>query len=133
MAKLPKKLGELIDLAYSLRNDRLDYQRSVEARIAEMKEKEKEIADAIVNGFSKQEIESARGTVATASIKTTVSATVKDFPAVWAWAKKHDAIDLFYKRIVSSAYQERIDAGEDVPGVERFVNKELSLTKISSK
>lgn len=127
----PKTLGACVDLAYRLRAERQEEQAEAEARIKVMKEQESALEEHILASFDKSDIEGARGTIATASVTTTIIPTVKDWPEFYKYILKHKAFDLLEKRPARLAYRERLDAGEAVPGVEPFHKKSLSLTKIS--
>lgn len=133
MAKFPSKLGACIDLAYSLRAERLAFQKQMEDRLEEMKAEEKAINDHIINSFTKSDINGAKGSICTASLIPFTVPHVKDWPAVWAWIAKNKAWDLMEKRMAKVAYRERLEAGQAIPGVERFDGVNLSLTKIGEK
>ena len=137
MAKLPKKLGDLIDLAYDARDERIGFQREMDAKIADMKAREKLIADAIFSNFDKNQIEGAKGGHASASVTTSVIPQIDletgGWPVLWEWAKKNDALDLFEKRLAKVAVRERLEAGQKIPAVKTFVSQELSLRKINGK
>lgn len=128
--KFPNKLGPCIDLAYTTRAERLEYQREVEKKLDVMKKAEEEINDHILKTFSKVEIEQARGTLCSASIIRNVVPTGIDWPKVWKYIQKTGAFDLLEKRMAKAAWRERYENGEKVPGTEPFEMITLSLTKI---
>ncbi len=131
MAAKPK-LGDLIDSIYAARERRIARQKEMEAEIEDLKADEKRLEDQIINTFSKNEINGARGEFAQASVSETTCAKLDDYMAVWKWAKKNDAHDLFYKRISSTAYAERVAAGDKIPGVSTYIDKKLSITKVKN-
>lgn len=128
--KFPAKLGACIDLAYTTRAARLEYQREVEAKIEAMKADEKAVEDHIIKTFSKSEIEAARGSLCTAAITRNMVPTKVDWPKVYAYIKRTGEFDLMEKRIAKVAWRERYEAGKLVPGTEPFEMISLSLTKI---
>lgn len=128
--KFPSKLGECIDVAYTLRAKRLEYQREVEAKLAEFKAAEQAIEDHIINKFSKSEIEGAKGKLASASITRAVYPKVTDWDKVWAYIAKTKQFDLMERRMAKVAYRERYEAGVQIPGTEPFEKMDLSLTKV---
>lgn len=128
--KFPKTLGACIDLAYEARAERLEYQRSVEEKLAAMKKREDEIEEHILQSFDKSDIEGAKGSIATASVSRLVVPAVKDWPKVFAYISKKKAWDLMEKRMARVAYRDRLEAGEIIPGVESFTKVSLSLTKV---
>jgi hypothetical protein len=129
-SKFPKTLGACVDMAYNLRAERLEYQKKVEAELAVMKKKEDEIEEHILQSFDKSDIEGAKGSVATASVSRMTVPSVKDWPTVFAWIAKKKAWDLMEKRMARVAYRDRMEAGQEIPGVESFVKVSLSLTKV---
>jgi hypothetical protein len=133
MAKFPAKIGPCIDKAYLLREERQEKQREFDAIIEEMKKAEKALADHIVNTFKKSEINGAKGDICSASWSPVVFPKVTDWTAVYAWVKKTGAFEIFEKRISKSAFKERYEAKEFIPGVEAHEDFTLSLTKISKK
>jgi hypothetical protein len=133
MAKFPSKIGACIDLAYTLRAERLEYQREVEAKLEKLKDAEKAINDHIVNTFQKSDINGAKGAICSASLNPFTKASAKDWPAIWAFIAKNKAWDLLEKRIANKAFCERLEAGQTIPGIERFDGVKLSLTKYGEK
>lgn len=129
MAKFPSKLGACVDLAYTLRAERLE----IEKQADEVKAKETALKDHIIATFSKADIDGAKGKVASASISRSVKGNVKDWPGVYKYIEKNDAWDLMERRLNNKAYRDRLEAGEAIPGVESFDVVTLSLTKIGEK
>jgi citrate synthase len=128
--KLPKKIGDCIDLAYLARAERLKLQKEMEEKLEKLKAKEREIEEYIIDNFDAQSINGAKGAVASASVSLSINPSVKDWPKVWKYIAKNEAWDLMEKRIAKVAYRERLEAGQAIPGVETFQKKTLSLTKI---
>ena len=123
--KIPKTLGACVDLAYTLRAERLE----IEKKVNEMKAQEKELEEHIFQTFAKSDIDKAGGSVATAAITRTVVPNVTDWDTFYKYIIKTKSLDLLERRPSRSAYRERLDAGEAVPGVEAFERIGLSLTK----
>lgn len=131
--RFPAKLGACIDLAYELRNTRIERQREVDAELAEMKEREQAIKDHIINTFGKSEIEGAKGSIASASITRTVYPRVVDWSKVHEYIRKTGEFDLLEKRMAKVAFRERYEAHVAIPGTEAYEDMDLSLTKLSTK
>lgn len=131
--KLPKTLGECIDLAYKVRAERLVKQKELEKELEVYRKKEEEIEQHILLSFDKADIEGAKGSLATASIQRMTVPSVKDWPVVYKWVSAHGAWDLLEKRMARVAYRDRLEAGEQIPGVEPFVKVSLSLTRVAGK
>lgn len=133
MAKFPTKLGACIDLAYTSRAERIEYQREVDGTLAKMRANEQALEDHIINTFSKADIEGAKGSLASASITRAVYPKVVDWDKAWAFIVKYKAYDLMERRMAKVAFRERHGAGIAIPGVEPFEKMDLSLTKINGK
>lgn len=56
-------------------------------------------------------------------------ATIEDFDAICAFIKENDAFELLQKRLSSTAVSERQQAGEVIPGVGKFEQIKLKVTK----
>jgi hypothetical protein len=131
--KLPKKLGDLIDLGRELEQERLAYQKDVEAKIAEMKAKEKIVDDAVLAAFEKSDMSKGSGSEATATLNKNPVPSVKDWTKVYEYIQKTGEFDLLEKRMGKLAYKERIEHGVRIPGVETFWNKTISYSKFNGK
>ena len=123
----PKTIGACVDALYELRAKRLEGQKQVDL----VKAQEAELEDHIIETFGKAEIGGAKGQVATASIKTTVTATIVDWDTFIAHVAKTKDWELVQKRAGVTAVKERWDDGKEVPGVEPLSKISLSLTKVA--
>lgn len=128
--RFPAKLGACIDLAYKLRNDRIEVQREVEEKLSTMRAAEKAIKDHIINTFGKSEIEGAKGSAASASITRSIYPKVVDWDKVYAFILKTKEFDLLERRMGKVAFRERYEAGVKIPGTEAYEEIDLSLTKL---
>jgi hypothetical protein len=123
------KLGALIDQAYTIRAKRLELEKKVD----DLKAKQKQIEDEILEGFNKSEIDGAKGSLATASITRVTVPTVTDFGAFADYILKTKQLDLLERRPSRSACQERWKDGQTLPGVEPFEKVGVSLNKTGTK
>lgn len=123
--KFPKTIGACIDTLYQLRQKRGGIERQADV----IKEKEGELEKHILDTFTKTDLDGARGKLAVAGIAQSTVPTVKDWDKLYAYIKKEGAFDLLQRRVSSSAYCERLDVEEVVPGVEPFTLIKLSLKK----
>ncbi len=128
--KFPKTIGPCVDMAYTIRAERIEKQREFDAEIAKMKENEAALHEHIFAKFSKQEIGQARGEIATATLTISMVPQPKDWNLIYKYIEKNKAFDLLEKRLAKVAFRDRLEAGEVVPGVEVFQKQDLSLTKI---
>ncbi len=121
----PKTMGACIDQLYALREER----HGIEKKADVVKKKESLLEAHVLETFAKSELDGARGKRATAGVTQTTVGTVKDWDKLYKYVVKHKAFELLQKRLSSTAYRERLDAKEKVPGVEPFLTTKLSLTK----
>jgi hypothetical protein len=123
--ELPDNIGDCIDLAYTLRAERLEKEKE----IAVMRKREEDLRNHIFNSFDMANIEGARGKIATASVTEELKPEPKDWDQIWAYIVENSAFELMEKRIARVAYRELFEAGVLVPGTEAFMHKKLSLVK----
>lgn len=123
--KFPATLGACIDLLYKLRKERMDIEKKADA----VKEKESALEAHLLETFKKTDLDGAKGKLATVGVSQATVPTVKDWDQLYKYIKKEDAFDLLQRRVSSTAYRERMDAKEVVPGVEPFITTKLSLRK----
>lgn len=123
--KWPKTLGACVDKLYSMRQQRL----VVQAKVETMKSEESALQDHVLNNFKKDEVEGAKGKLASASITRTTVANVTDWEAFYKYIKKNEAWDMLQRRVNDSAYRARLEESVVVPGVEAFGVVKLSITK----
>lgn len=127
MAGFPQSLGACVDAAYKLREKRLAAQKQVDA----IKSQEEELKEHIINTFTKDDIEGAKGKVATAGIIRKTVAQVEDWEKLQAYIKKTGEFDLLQRRVNDAAFRARLENKKVVPGVVPYNVVSLSLTKIS--
>ena len=124
-----KKLGELIDEMYQIREERSD----LSAQDKELKSKYDELSDEITAQLQRQDIDGARGELASVSLSETDVPAVKDWNKLTPWIKKNDAMHLFERRISKSSWVELLNLrkGRPIPGIEAFTKIGLNLSKRS--
>lgn len=123
--KFPKSIGACVDRLYSLREKRLKIQQEVDS----IKSQEEALRLHVLECFNKDDIEGAKGKLATASVLPKTVAHVVDWDALYAYIVKNNAFEMLQRRVNDGAYRERLDNKEPVPGVEPFNVLGLSLTK----
>lgn len=129
--KLPKTTGAVIDALYKIRTERIEFQRKCDAEVAQMKAAETELKDHLIATLGKSSLDGAKGKLATVAVVRTTVPSVKDWPAVYEYVRENDAFDLFEKRLNKTAFRDRLEAGEAVPGCEVVEVVDLSLNKTS--
>lgn len=123
--KFPKTIGEAIDQLYGMREARLDLSKKVD----EMKSQEAALSEYITTQFEKSKIDGAKGDIATAAIKRSVSAKVEDWDKFVGYVVKNKAFDLLHRRVTVEAAKARWTEGKEIPGVSQIPVESLSVSK----
>ena len=120
-------LGTAIDKLYELRSQRLDVEKVVKT----MKSDELALRGHIKQMLDSINLDGAKGSAATAAVITSVDPVAKDWLQIYEFIRENDAFDMLQKRLSSMAVKERWESGILVPGIEKFDNWDLSITKRS--
>lgn len=120
-------LGTAIDKLYELRSQRLDVEKVVKT----MKSDELALRVHIKQMLDSINLDGAKGSAATAAVVTSVDPVAKDWLQIYEFIRENDAFDMLQKRLSSVAVKERWESGILVPGIEKFDNWDLSITKRS--
>ena len=119
-------LGKQIDEIYSLDCEI----GQAEAEVKKLKQRRAGLEKELIEDFGKSELEGAQGGYAKAKLVSKDHPQIKDRDALMAYVKEHDAFDLYYQRISSTAWKARIEAGETVPGIEAFTSITVKASKL---
>lgn len=123
---VPKTIGGKIDRLFRLRTKRLEQQRAVD----DLRAQEREIEDELISTLGKDRLNKAAGKLASVSVQRKTVPSVVDWDKFYKYVKKENAFELLQKRVNISAARERWDDGEDLPGVEQYIDTKISLRKI---
>lgn len=107
------KLVTLIEKAALIRADIAERERD----LRESKAALSEIDGQILSIMLRDGVESTKTTLGTVSIKRSTVPQVTDWPAVYDFIAQHQAFDLLQRRLSTTAWRDRADAGDVVPGV----------------
>lgn len=118
--------GKAIDLLFKKRTARLKKQ----AELKKMTATEDALEAHIIGLLNPLQLASARGAQAQATITTRVVPTIEDDAKFFAYLKRTGQFDLLQKRLAVTAVRERWDDHAEVPGVGRFSERVLHLTKV---
>lgn len=125
-APMPPSIGLCADLYSEVRELRL----AMEKVVATVKARETEIKEHIVQNLSKSEDTGAAGRKYRAQIVKKIVPTLKDWDAFTAFVAKYNRWDMLFKRPADKAVKDAWEAGENVPGIEKFTAVDVSITKI---
>lgn len=124
--KFPKSLAACADLLYKTREERLRLAKAVK----ELDEYETALEEHLIDKLPVSDATGVAGKIARVQIIPKVVPTVKDWDALWKYIFKTKATEFLQRRISVDAVTERWEAGKEVPGVERFNAKKVSVTKV---
>jgi hypothetical protein len=132
-APMPPSIGRCADLYHDVREIRL----AMEKEVAEVKARETEIQEHIINTLGASDDTGAAGLRYRAQIvkdrKPRISEDKGGWPIFWTWIRKNDFSNMVQRRINEKALEEYMaDNPErtDIPGCEMVQVKKLSITKI---
>jgi hypothetical protein len=129
MKKLPKTPGECADALWLLRERR----RKAEAVVTALRAEYDELQDHALDVLHDARTDIAAGKRGRVSKNVALVPTVKDWDQVYGWITKHKALDLFERRLSTTAWRERLEAKVVVPGIEPFQRVTLHLTGVKEK
>ena len=123
MASKKQTLGKMVDAYISARALRLD----LEKQANKAKEEETAFAAALMAAYKAQNVEIASGSLGYAKYHCKSKPRIGDWNKFCKYVAKHDAFDLFEKRVSVSAVEARKEEGEEVAGLEWYVLENFSV------
>ena len=124
--KTAKAMANLADQWWTLRIIRLNMQRELDDIAKQENNAKQALIDSLVNTGST----AIGGLLVSVAHKRTDKPRATDWDAVWQWAKKHDAPDIYQRRLGENAVKERWADGIEIPGVEAFPVDDISYHKL---
>lgn len=131
---LPKTLGACADEigAIDARLKEIDVELrrlKVSKEAIELAERRKLLEKKLIDELPASDADGICGKTTRATIKAKRVPVVKDWNVLCKYVKKTGAFELFHRQVTVEAVRERWDAKKEVPGVEGFTVKKLSITK----
>lgn len=123
---IPKKLGDVADLLFKTRAERLATTKKVE----ELQARETALKNHLIDNLPKSEATGVAGKAARVQIVVKQRLGVKNWEEVYAYIKKNNAFDMLQRRLSDTAVKDRLEAGKKVPGVEFTAVADVSITKL---
>lgn len=131
--KIPKKMGEVADLLYTTRADRLDVNKKVD----ELKSYETKLKNYIIDNLPKSSATGASGKVANVRVVPDSVFQAEDWEKVYAWIKKTGNFQILNRALNQTAIGEIYEEGgkkfNGIPGIVSQGITKVSVTKLSSK
>jgi hypothetical protein len=126
-APMPLTMGRCADLLKDVQQLRLSMEKEVE----EVKARESEIKEHIINNLSKSEDTGAAGLRYRVQVVMKRKTKVIDWSLLHSWIRKNDRFDMLQKRLSDTAAQDWQEQEQRVlPGCEIINLPDLSITKI---
>lgn len=126
-APIPESIGRTADEYAEVRELRLEMQKQVD----EVKARESELRESIINRLSKSEDTGAAGLRYRAQVVSKRTFKVSDWGVLYSWIKKNDRFDMLQKRLADAAAKEFAEVeNRNVPGTEVVNVPDVSITKI---
>lgn len=118
LPKLPKNVGAAADGLWKLQERYSLMLVKAEA----LKKAVTTYKQAMLKTFRKAELKVAGGKHGLVTLVDRDEPIIEDYMALWAYARKQNAPELFQKRLSVDAVRERWNAGKKIPGVGKFHN-----------
>lgn len=102
--------------------------KELEREYNSQKAKAKELSDEMLTEMTIIGTSSYSGDLGRLSVRTTTQPAVDDWEALYDYIVATRSFDMLQRRVSATAYRDRLENGEPVPGVEPFEKKTLSIT-----
>lgn len=117
------KLDDMIDEMFLIRERKRELTKQLKAI-----EKESDLLQAnLLIKMKEVGTDYARGKLASATITEQEVPTIDDWGKVSEWISENDAIYLLHRKVSSGAWTELRNAGTEIPGIEPFIKRTISL------
>lgn len=102
------------------------------AKVKDLENEQREIQNELLAAMNDAGTGIIRGKFATVSISETTRASIADFEAFEKFVLRHKALQLFERRVSSTAYREMRDTlgGKEIPGLSEFTQQRLNVRKV---
>lgn len=122
----PPTMGALIDSIWASREEK----RRLDAQVKETETTIAELQTQLMERMEAEGTDKAQGSKASVTISKNVVANVEDWDAFWAYVIKKKYTHLLQRRVSDPAYRELLEAGQNVPGVEPFTKRALTVRSL---
>jgi hypothetical protein len=118
-------IGTLIDKLYNQDKEIKD----IETTLRDAKSVREDIQQKLLEKLGSDKLNGAKGKLAIASVRETPHPSLANRPKFLKWVIQNRAFDLFQNRIASKAYFDRVEDGDNIPGVKIFTSIRVSVTR----
>lgn len=127
--KIPKTVGGIADRWYRIRAARLELEKKVKL----LQKEESDLKEAGRVALKAQKQSRGTGQLGTISCDPVDVPTVTDWEMFYNHIAETNSFDLLQRRPAMTAFRDRWEEGEKIPGVERTPITKTSLTKAPAK
>lgn len=127
--KFPKTLGACLARLAELQ-DKAD---EIQARLHPIAKEETALREHMLEAFKKDELQGAKGSGRSISIVKAIVPTIVDWAAFWKFASRKGNDDLVQRSCKVDAWRQRVEAKQQVPGVEPFTRVSLRVERTKEK
>lgn len=125
--KFPKSLALCADKFYKIREER----RELDKKVAELKSLETAYQNHLINELPASDATGISGKICRVSVTSEDQPTIEDREAFRRYINRTKRFDLAYAlRPSAPACRAMWEDGREVPGVGKFINKKLSVSKL---
>lgn len=121
------KLQNIVLQYVSKKAERLAKQKETD----KLKEEEEALKTAIIACLRGADLKPLGANASNVTLSTKMKPTVADWPKLYGFIYKHEAIDLLQKRLTESAVQLRWDESIVIPGVDKFPVYDISVKGVT--
>lgn len=119
-----REVGDYIDEMHDLREE----YRELDKQSNALKSKYEELEEELIERLDVSGTDQGRSDTATASIKVTQTASVKDPKRFWDWVAKYKKFHLVENRVSNVSYREEmLHRKTEIPGLRGFTKRTISL------
>jgi len=119
---------EVVDKWYELNQQRMELNHQADA----IEEKELILKQIFMTRMRDQNILKIEATHCDVEIKKgEMAPTAKNWERIYEYIKEHNAFELLQRRLSAPAIREHWDAGEKIPGIDKYPIEKLSVTNKS--
>lgn len=122
---LAETLGQMVDQLYLLNEEK----RVLDSQLADLDRKRRFVEAAIMDRMHDMQLEKGGGSLATASITSSIVPDVVDWDAFWKYIVKTKYFHLVEKRPSATGCRELFETKGKIPGVVPFNKLKLSIRK----
>lgn len=127
--RFPKSLGDCLARLAKLQK----LQDAITVKLKPLIDEETALRDHLIDSFKKDQLDGARGSGIVLAVRRSVKYNIKDWAKFFKAARVAKNQDLFLRQVSQAAVRERLEAGQEVPGVEGFMKLSLSVTADKKK